>query len=125
MSTTSVYPDHLHPGQFPPPLNPAAYAPQSSGGVDNAYLRGNVDAASIPYQGTAQPRPQPPDPSDLQAVVNILAQNQTALQQTQSTFQKNLIDVMHEVARRPNVIAASELATQTPRGNTIKLRNVR
>ncbi|KAG6823078.1 hypothetical protein H0H92_011478, partial [Tricholoma furcatifolium] len=129
MSTTSVYPDHLHPNQFPPPLNPAGYAPQSSGGVDNMYLRGNVDPATILYQGNSgpiiNPVAQPQARSDLHAIIDILVQNQSAIQQSQSTLQQNLVDVMHEVARRPNVVAAPEPAIQTPRGNTIKLRNVR
>ncbi|KAG6862980.1 hypothetical protein C0991_009027 [Blastosporella zonata] len=123
MSTTSVYSDYAHPGQFPPPMNPDGYAPQFSAGVDNMHLRGNIDPASIPYQATdVNPIAQPQ--SNLDTIVNVLVQNQSALQETQATFQQNLIDVMHEVARRPNVVAATEPIIQTPQGNTIKLRNV-
>ncbi|KAG6824623.1 hypothetical protein H0H93_001816, partial [Arthromyces matolae] len=100
------------------------YAPQSSAGVDNMHLQGNVDPASIPYQGVGINPVAQPQPS-LNSIVDILVQNQSALQQTQAAFQQNLLDVMHEVARRPNVVAASEPAIPIPRGNTIKLRNAR
>ncbi|KAG6863120.1 hypothetical protein C0991_008063, partial [Blastosporella zonata] len=105
MSTTSVYPDHLHPQQFPPPLNPTGYTAQPSEGIDINHLRGTFDPAAIPVQSNTgpatNPSVQPPAGSDFATVIEILTQNQIALQQqflaNQTSLQQNLLDVMHEV----------------------------
>ncbi|RDB20221.1 Retrotransposon-derived protein PEG10 [Hypsizygus marmoreus] len=125
MSTTSVNPDFNPPVPgIPPPLNPQLYQPAPTVGIDYTHLPGNLDPSAIPVL-VMNPNPGPINPAvppvpaaqpnvDLATVVGILTDNQSALQ-------RNLIDVMREVAQRP-VIAAPSSA---PRGSTVKLRNAR
>ncbi|KAG6864010.1 hypothetical protein C0991_001122 [Blastosporella zonata] len=130
MSTTSVYPDYFHPQQFPPPLNPTGYTAQPSEGINITHLHGTFDPAAIPVP-PPNTRPvtylgvQPPTGFDFATVIKILIQNQTALQQqflaNQTSLQQNLLNVMHKVAHHPNIVAATEPAIPTPRGNSIKL----
>ncbi|GLB44446.1 hypothetical protein LshimejAT787_1700730 [Lyophyllum shimeji] len=131
---TSVSLDYNYPAQtIPPPMNPQIYTPSPSAGLDFVHLGGTLDPSAIPSPRTeagssrtkgkrsapfAPPLVPPPPPApDLNILVGMLVENQTALQ-------KNLVDVMQEVARRP-VIEAPALTSAPLRGNTVKLRNAR
>ncbi|RDB14615.1 Retrotransposon-derived protein PEG10 [Hypsizygus marmoreus] len=129
MSTTSVNLDYNHPVTGnPPPLDPQLYQPNPSVGIDFAHLPGNFDPAAIPAPNMnpasinvasvpAQNASVPTAPAnvDLATVIGILTDNQSELQ-------RNLIDVMREVAHRPVIAAPTSAA---PRGSTVKLRNAR
>ncbi|GLB42514.1 hypothetical protein LshimejAT787_1105290 [Lyophyllum shimeji] len=93
-------------------LDPSAIpSPRTEAGNSGTKGKGSVSFAPPPVQ------PLPPPAPDLNILVGMLVENQTALQ-------KNLVDVMQEVARHP-VIEAPALTATPLRGNTVKLRNAR
>ncbi|KAG6898904.1 hypothetical protein C0993_002930 [Termitomyces sp. T159_Od127] len=77
---TSVLPDHHHPDQYPPPLNPALYVPPVTPGLDFAHLGGSFDPAAIPGKtgtgnlGNVQPPSSAPTAfdSELTAILTAL-----------------------------------------------------
>ncbi|GLB40089.1 hypothetical protein LshimejAT787_0705990 [Lyophyllum shimeji] len=129
---TSIGLDYNYPAQpLPPPMNPQIYTPSPTMSLDFTYLGGTLDLSAIPSPRTEAgnsgtkgkgsvsfaPQPLPPPTPDLNILVGMLVKNQNALQ-------KNLVDVMQEVAHRP-VIEAPALTSAPLHSNTVKLRNAR
>jgi hypothetical protein len=124
---TSVQLDYNYPSFQPPPMNPQFFQPNPTTGTDYFDLGGSFDPSAIPVPQqsgrrsrgrTAPVPPAPPANVDLNVLMAMLTENQTALQQS-------LIDVMAEVACRPVIQAPAQQAPSVFHGNSVKLRNAR